>query len=71
VVVTKRGVHYLVETKGLEDINVANKDRAAQVWCQNASRLTGQAWAYVKVRQPDFEQLQPGRFQELLSVAPK
>ena len=28
VVLTSDGTHYIVETKGLEDINVANKDRA-------------------------------------------
>src|SRR5262249_39211925 len=34
VVVIEGGAHYLVETKGLEDVNVAGKDRAAQVWCE-------------------------------------
>jgi len=32
VAVTADAVHYVVETKGLEDINVINKDRAAQLW---------------------------------------
>ena len=30
-----------METKGLEDVNVAGKDRAAHIWCENATRLTG------------------------------
>jgi hypothetical protein len=29
---------YIVETKGQEDVNVANKDRAAAIWCENAPR---------------------------------
>ena len=29
VVLTNDGTHYIAETKGLEDVNVANKDRAA------------------------------------------
>jgi type III restriction enzyme len=39
VVITKDGIHYIVETKGLEDVNVANKDRAAYLWCENTTRL--------------------------------
>jgi hypothetical protein len=35
VVFTKHGTHYIAETKGLEDVNVANKDRAAHLWCEN------------------------------------
>ena len=49
------GTHYLVETKGLEDVNVANKDRAAQLWCENATRLTGKPWAYLKVLQSSIQ----------------
>src|SRR5262249_30731772 len=49
VVLTNDGTHYIVETKGLEDVNVANKDRAAHLWCQNTTQLTGKPWSYVKV----------------------
>ena len=45
VAVTSDGTHYIVETKGLEDVNVAHKDRAAQFWCENATKLTGKPWA--------------------------
>ena len=60
------GVHYIVETKGLEDTNVANKDRAAQLWCENVTRLTGEPWAYLKVLQTAYKQLQPTEFEDLL-----
>jgi hypothetical protein len=66
VVFPKDGIHYLTETKGLEDVNVANKDRAAHLWCENATRLAGTPWAYLKVLQAAYKQLQPTRFEDLL-----
>ncbi len=65
VVVTTEGTHYLIETKGREDVDVANKDRAASLWCENATRLTGTDWQYIKVKQKEYEQLQPDDFKEL------
>ena len=57
VAVDSNGKHYLIETKGQEDTNVANKDRAANLWCDNATQLTSEAWQYVKVAQIDFNNL--------------
>jgi type III restriction enzyme len=71
VVLTKDGIHYIAETKGLEDVNVANKDRAAHLWCENTTRLTGKAWAYLKVLQTAYKQLQPTRFEDLLVLEQK
>jgi hypothetical protein len=42
------------------------KDRAAHLWCENATTLTGIPWAYVKVLQKDFNELQPEDFAALL-----
>ncbi|HEX5504941.1 MAG TPA: DEAD/DEAH box helicase family protein [Thermomicrobiales bacterium] len=64
VAVDTAGVHYLIETKGREDRDVLNKDRAAQLWVESATALTDQQWAYVKVRQTEFQQLQPTDFAE-------
>ena len=36
-----------------------HKDRAATLWCENASVLTGKTWKYLKVPQKEFEKLQP------------
>ena len=66
VVLTDDDTHYIAETKGLEDVNVANKDRAAQLWCENTTKLTGKPWAYVKVLQTEFNRLQPTGFCDLL-----
>jgi hypothetical protein len=58
VAVGSDGDHHLIETKGLEDIHVAHKDRAAKIWCKNATLLTDVAWSYVKVPQTEFGKLQ-------------
>ena len=65
VVLTADGIHYIVETKGLEDTNVANKESAAQLWCENTTRLAGTPWAYLKVLQTAYKQLQPNQFEDL------
>jgi type III restriction enzyme len=71
VALTADGTHYIVETKGLEDVNVANKDRAAKLWCENTSRLSSKPWAYLKVLQTAYKELQPTRFEDLFVLAPK
>ncbi|HFQ94016.1 MAG TPA: hypothetical protein ENK32_08410, partial [Anaerolineae bacterium] len=68
--VTTDGVHHLIETKGREDVDVKHKDRAAQLWCENAARLTGTPWAYKKVMQKPFEKLQPDDFADLIALEP-
>jgi type III restriction enzyme len=70
VAVTTDGIHHLIETKGREDVDVSFKDRAAALWCENATLLTGQAWAYLKVPQKEFEKLHPGEFCDLLALQP-
>jgi type III restriction enzyme len=44
-----------METKGLEDVEVALKDRRARRWCRDATRLSGRQWSYYKVPQTAFE----------------
>lgn len=56
-ILTSGGGDVKIETKGLEDTNVANKDRAANLWCANAAQLTGTMWRFVKVAQVDFSGL--------------
>jgi type III restriction enzyme len=69
VAVLDSGMHYLVETKGREDIDVAHKDRAARIWCENATMLTGTYWDYLKVPQTAFNRLQPTEFSDALVLA--
>ncbi len=68
VAVTTNGVHHLLETKGMEDVDVKHKDRAAMLWCESASRLTDTEWVYQKVMQKEFEKLRPGDFEDLIAL---
>ncbi len=68
--IASNGVHYLIETKGREDVDVVGKDRAAILWCENATRLTGQEWQYVQVPQKEYEDLHPDEFSDVLVFAP-
>lgn len=51
-------------------MDVKHKDGAAQLWCENASLLTGTAWEYVIVHQKEFEKLRPDEFSDLVALAP-
>lgn len=68
VVVLRDGTHYLAETKGREDPDVGFKDRAAAIWCENATLLTATAWRYIKVQQKDFDKLEPNEFADLSAL---
>jgi len=65
VAVDRDGVHYVIETKGQENIDVAHKDLAATIWCENATLLTDITWTYVKVPQVEFGKLQPGELADV------
>ena len=54
VAVASNGVRYLIETKGREDIDIANKERAVILWCENATRLMGTQWRYTRVPQKNL-----------------
>jgi type III restriction enzyme len=66
VAVLEDGGRRLIETKGREDPDVAHKDRAARLWCENATQLTGQQWRYLKVPQAGFDKLQPSVYRDLV-----
>jgi type III restriction enzyme len=61
-----QGIHWLIETKGAETEEVTYKDRAATLWCENATALTNVQWRYLKVKQKDFKQLQPDSLADLI-----
>ncbi|HWE38049.1 MAG TPA: DEAD/DEAH box helicase family protein [Isosphaeraceae bacterium] len=69
VAITLDGTHHLIETKGLEDVNVAHKARAARLWCENATMLTSTPWAFLMVRQNDYNGLRPTEFADLSALA--
>jgi len=53
IIKTKHG-YYLVETKGREEIQVPDKNIAAQKWCEAVSRATGEKWVYLYLRKGDW-----------------
>ncbi len=59
------GDHWLIETKGLEDIEVALKDARARQWSRDASALTGVQWDYLKVPYETFRRSTAPSFWEL------
>lgn len=59
------GEMFLVETKGLEDIEVARKDARATKWCQDATMLTGLSWHYIKVPENVFRSTTATTFEQL------
>ncbi len=47
--------NYIVETKGEESEEVKNKDKRAREWCEDASKLTGSKWTYLKIPEAVFK----------------
>jgi type III restriction enzyme len=70
VAVTTDGTHFLLETKGREDLDVKHKDRAAALWSENATQLTEITWRYLIVHQKEYAALQADEFSDLLMLAP-
>jgi type III restriction enzyme len=46
---------YLIETKGREEIQILDKNPAAQKWCEAVSRGTGKKWTYLYLKKEDWE----------------
>ena len=68
VVVTKKKENFVVETKGRVDVDVKHKDDRINRWCDDASRLTGDDWKFIRVDQEEFEKYRFGSVKELIST---
>jgi len=62
------GEYWLIETKGLIDLEVAHKDKRAKQWCKDATSLTGNKWAFMRVNQKDFEKYRFKSVKEIIST---
>ncbi|HKV92005.1 MAG TPA: DEAD/DEAH box helicase family protein [Candidatus Angelobacter sp.] len=71
VAIDRKQTHWVLETKGAEDLEVSYKDRAASQWCENATQLSGTRWQYLKVGQKVFETLQPTKLEHLAALTPR
>jgi type III restriction enzyme len=67
IVRTVTGEHWLVETKGVEDIEVERKDARATQWCRDASAMAGNTWQYAKVPYDLFQSSTAATFSELVA----
>ncbi len=62
------GEYWLIETKGLVDLDVPRKDKRAEKWCEDASLLTGKKWSFLRVNQEDFQKYRFKSLKELVSI---
>jgi type III restriction enzyme len=65
VAIDQNGVHWLLETKGAETLEVSFKDKAAKLWCENATALSGIEWKYLKIPQKNMKTLKPDALEDL------
>ena len=63
--------YWLVETKGLVDLEVPHKDARARKWCEDASDLTGQKWSYIRINQEDLNKYRFDSFREVVKTLNK
>lgn len=64
-IVKTKDTYWVIETKGREDVDVKLKDKRAEEWCKQVSKLTGKEWAYKRIDQARFER---GRFTRLADL---
>jgi type III restriction enzyme len=57
---------YVIETKGREDVDVKLKDKRAEEWCKQVSKLTKVDWVYKRIDQVRFEKARFTRLNDLL-----
>ncbi|MGC8940946.1 MAG: hypothetical protein ACP5JY_02845, partial [Candidatus Nanoarchaeia archaeon] len=66
IVKTKKREYFLIETKGLVDIDVPKKDERAKQWCRDVSKLTGEKWNFIRIDQQLFLERHYSKFYELV-----
>jgi type III restriction enzyme len=62
------GEYWLIETKGLVDLDVPHKDKRAIKWCEDATILTGKKWSFIRINQEDFYKYRFKNLKELIST---
>ena len=67
IIRTVTGENWLIETKGIEDVEVERKDTRAMQWCRDASAIAGATWQYVKVPYDLFQASTAATFSELVA----
>jgi len=68
VVITKNKEKFVIETKGRVDVDVKHKDERIERWCDDASRLIGDSWKFIRIDQEEFEKYRFRSIKELIST---
>lgn len=58
--------YVIAETKGEEDVDVEFKDKRAMMWCEDAERVTGDKWVYVRVNEEEFYKYHFDSFEKMV-----
>jgi type III restriction enzyme len=66
----KNGDFYVVETKGVENLDDPRKIERLKVWCEDATKASGKNWQCLYIRQERWEQLGhiPNTFKEIVDI---
>ncbi len=65
--IIRMGDKYVIaETKGEEDVDVKYKDKRARLWCEDAERVTGGKWLYVRVNEAEFYKYHFDSFEKMI-----
>lgn len=68
IIETSKGDLFVIESKGLVDVDVPRKDARAKKWCEDLTRITGKKWIFVRINQELFEGHDYKTFEELLKA---
>jgi type III restriction enzyme len=66
VVAIGEGERLIIETKGLEDVEVKYKDNRIKKWCKDATGLSDSKWSFIRVDQEQFEKYRFKSVKELI-----
>jgi len=66
----KNGEWFIIETKGVEDLNDPKKIERLKIWCEDATKSTGKIYKHLYVRQEKWDKLglTPNSFSEIIDV---
>ncbi len=67
-IVNTEDTHFVLETKGREDVDVEFKDKRIVVWCEDASNITGKEWKFARINEEDFEKYHFDNLKELIKA---
>lgn len=68
IVKDESGNYWVIETKGLEELDLPNKMARLKQWCQDINRVQTKAkWGFVYIPSDKFEQIHPKSFSDLVA----